>query len=388
MWVTYKLSMRILISAESFLPRSNGVTNSVLRAAEYLTRNGHQVLIIASGEGPQDVDGVEVRRVPALALQTFAQIDIPGISRNSIVKIIREFSPDIVHLASPFLLGEQVRKAAVICSVPVIANFQTDVSGFINFYGLTTAKSLIERRIRKIHNGSTITLAPSSDSENYLRSLGVNHIVRWGRGVDLKQFNPSWRSNSVRRSWGADAETCVIGFVGRLAPEKQVHKLAFLNDVGVLTGKKVKFVIVGDGPSRSALEKSFASALFLGHLSGDALSKAMASMDFLVTTGENETFCQVIQEAMAAGLPVVAPEIGGPRDLINPEITGLFYTPGDNFDIRKRVLSLVNFDQKRDQMSLAAFNSVQSRTWDSVCAELLGIYENVLADQRRSGQAS
>lgn len=380
--------MRILISAESFLPRSNGVTNSVLRAAEYLTRNGHQVLIIASGEGPQDVDGVEVRRVPALALQTFAQIDIPGISRNSIVKIIREFSPDIVHLASPFLLGEQVRKAAVICSVPVIANFQTDVSGFINFYGLTTAKSLIERRIRKIHNGSTITLAPSSDSENYLRSLGVNHIVRWGRGVDLKQFNPSWRSNSVRRSWGADAETCVIGFVGRLAPEKQVHKLAFLNDVGVLTGKKVKFVIVGDGPSRSALEKSFASALFLGHLSGDALSKAMASMDFLVTTGENETFCQVIQEAMAAGLPVVAPEIGGPRDLINPEITGLFYTPGDNFDIRKRVLSLVNFDQKRDQMSLAAFNSVQSRTWDSVCAELLGIYENVLADQRRSGQAS
>lgn len=380
--------MRVLISAESFLPRSNGVTNSVLRAAEYLTRNGHHVLIIASGEGPQDVDGVEVRRVPAIALQTFAQIDIPGISRNSIVKIIKEFSPDVIHLASPFLLGEQVRKAAVICSVPVIANFQTDVSGFINFYGLTTAKSLIERRIRKIHNGSTITLAPSSDSESYLQHLGVNHIIRWGRGVDLKQFNPSWRSNSVRRSWGADAGTCVIGFVGRLAPEKQVHKLAFLNDVGVLTGKKVKFVIVGDGPSRSALEKSFPTALFLGHLSGDALSKAMASMDLLVTTGENETFCQVIQEAMAAGLPVVAPEIGGPRDLVNPEITGLFYTPGDNFDIRKRVLSLVNFDQKRDQMSLAAFNSVQSRTWDSVCAELLGIYENVLANQRKSGQAS
>lgn len=386
--MTYKVRMRVLISAESFLPRSNGVTNSVLRAAEYLTCNGHQVLIIASGEGPQDVDGVEVRRVPAIALQTFAQIDIPGISRNSIVKIIKEFSPDVIHLASPFLLGEQVRKAAVICSVPVIANFQTDVSGFINFYGLTTAKSLIERRIRKIHNGSTITLAPSSDSASYLKRLGVNHIVRWGRGVDLKQFNPSWRSNSVRRSWGADAGTCVIGFVGRLAPEKQVHKLAFLNDVGVLTGKKVKFVIVGDGPSRSALEKSFPTALFLGHLSGDALSKAMASMDLLVTTGENETFCQVIQEAMAAGLPVVAPEIGGPRDLVNPEITGLFYTPGDNFDIRKRVLSLVNFDQKRDQMSLAAFNSVQSRTWDSVCAELLGIYENVLANQRKSGQAS
>jgi phosphatidylinositol alpha 1,6-mannosyltransferase len=180
----------------------------------------------------------------------------------------------------------------------------------------------------------------------------------------------------------------VIGFVGRLAPEKQVHKLAFLKDVGVLTGKKVKFVIVGDGPSRSALEKSFSTALFLGHLSGHALSKAMASMDLLVTTGENETFCQVIQEAMAAGLPVIAPEIGGPRDLINPEVTGLFYTPGEELDIRKRVLTLLNFPEKREQMSLAAFNSVQDRTWDSVCADLVEIYENVLNAQVRSGRAS
>jgi phosphatidylinositol alpha 1,6-mannosyltransferase len=364
------------------------VTNSVLRAADYLTRNGHQVLIIASGEGPSEVNGVAVRRVPALALQSFAQIDIPGISRSSIVKIIREFAPDIVHLASPFLLGEQVRKAAITCSVPVVANFQTDVSGFINFYGLTTAKSFVERRIRRIHNGSTITLAPSSDTERYLREIGIKGIHRWGRGVDLKQFNPGWRSNSLRRSWGADSETCVIGFVGRLAPEKQVHKLAFLKDVGVLTGKKVKFVIVGDGPSRSALEKSFSTALFLGHLSGHALSKAMASMDLLVTTGENETFCQVIQEAMAAGLPVIAPEIGGPRDLINPEVTGLFYTPGEELDIRKRVLTLVNFPEKREQMSLAAFNSVQDRTWDSVCADLVEIYENVLNAQVRSGRAS
>lgn len=380
--------MRVLISAESFLPRSNGVTNSVLRAAEYLTRNGHQVLIIASGEGPSEVNGVTVRRVPALALQSFAQIDIPGISRSSIVKIIREFAPDIVHLASPFLLGEQVRKAAITCSVPVVANFQTDVSGFINFYGLTTAKSFVERRIRRIHNGSTITLAPSSDTERYLREIGIKGIHRWGRGVDLKQFNPGWRSNSLRRSWGADSETCVIGFVGRLAPEKQVHKLAFLKDVGVLTGKKVKFVIVGDGPSRNTLEKSFSTALFLGHLNGQALSKAMASMDLLVTTGENETFCQVIQEAMAAGLPVIAPEIGGPRDLINPEVTGLFYTPGEELDIRKCALALVNFPEKREQMSLAAFNSVQDRTWDSVCAELVEIYANVLNAQVRSGRAS
>jgi phosphatidylinositol alpha 1,6-mannosyltransferase len=253
--------------------------------------------------------------------------------------------------------------------IPVVANFQTDVSGFINFYRLTTAKNLVERRLKKIHTGSTITLAPSTDSENYLKGLGIENIHRWGRGVDLKQFHPKWRSKTLRKSWGADSQTCVIGFVGRLAPEKQVHKLANLSDIGELTGKKVVQVIVGDGPSRAMLEKALPSAIFLGHQSGESLSKAMASMDLLVTTGENETFCQVIQEAMAAGL---------------------FYTPGDDFHIRKRVLTLVNFEDMRLEMGRNAFATVQTRTWSAVCSELFALYTEVLAARKdkQQGHAS
>lgn len=382
--------MRILISAESFLPRSNGVTNSVLHAARYLHNQGHTVRIIAPGVGPDSVDGVEITRVPALALHSFAQVDIPSISTRTVMNLIRDFSPDIIHLASPFLLGEQVRKCAVMYDIPVVANFQTDVSGFINFYRLTTAKNLVERRLKKIHAGSTITLAPSTDSENYLKGLGIENIHRWGRGVDLKQFHPKWRSKTLRKSWGADSQTCVIGFVGRLAPEKQVHKLAHLSDIGELTGKKVVQVIVGDGPSRAMLEKALPSAIFLGHQSGESLSKAMASMDLLVTTGENETFCQVIQEAMAAGLPVIAPEIGGPRDLITPGHNGLFYTPGDDFHIRKRVLTLVNFEEMRLEMGRNAFATVQTRTWSAVCSELFALYTEVLATRKdkQQGHAS
>lgn len=342
--------------------------------------------IIAPGEGPDSVDGIQITRVPALALHSFAQVDIPSISTKTVINLIREFSPDIIHLASPFLLGEQVRKSAVIFDIPVVANYQTDVSGFINFYRLTTAKNLVERRLKKIHAGSTITLAPSTDSENYLKSLGIQNIHRWGRGVDLKQFHPKWRSKSLRKSWGADANTCVIGFVGRLAPEKQVHKLAHLSDIGELTGKNVVQVIVGDGPSRAMLEKALPNAIFVGHQSGELLSKAIASMDLLVTTGENETFCQVIQEAMAAGLPVIAPEIGGPRDLITSGHNGLFYTPGDDFHIRKRVLTLVNFEDLRREMGQNAFTTVQTRTWDAVCAELFDLYSQVLAGRENQSQ--
>jgi phosphatidylinositol alpha 1,6-mannosyltransferase len=384
LFLPYKLPMRVLISAESFLPRSNGVTNSVLRVARYLILRGHEVLLIASGEGPDVVGEIQVRRVPALALKRIAQVDIPRVKVKTLMPILEEFKPDVIYLASPFLLGEQVRKAAVRAGIPTIANYQTDVSGFIEFYGLTGAKSFVEKRIRKIHNGSTLTLAPSQSSISYLKSLGVENIDFWGRGVDLKQFSPEWRKKKLRKSWGADEETIVIGFVGRLAPEKQVHKLGTLADVGNLAGKRIVQVIVGDGPSRNALETSLPNAIFTGHLSGEALSKAVASMDLLVTTGENETFCQVIQEAMASGLPVVAPAIGGPLDLISDGVDGFLYKPGPGSDIRRKVLSAIYHDENRKIMSQNALARVQSKTWENICQLLLNIMEDVAEESSDS----
>jgi phosphatidylinositol alpha 1,6-mannosyltransferase len=349
-----------------------------LRVSRYLISQGHEVLLIASGDGPTSVGEIKIRRVPALALKRIAQVDIPRVKVKTILPIIEEFAPDVIYLASPFLLGEQVRKAAIRADVPTIANFQTDVSGFIEFYGLTGAKSFVEKRLRKIHNGSTLTLAPSHASMSYLTALGVERIKFWGRGVDLQQFNPKWRSQRLRKSWGAESETLVIGFVGRLAPEKQVHKLGLLADVGNLAGKKTVHVIVGDGPSRNSLQNSLPKAIFTGHLSGDELSKAVASMDILITTGENETFCQVIQEAMASGLPVIAPAIGGPLDLISEGVDGYLYTPGVSLDIRKKVLKVIHDDALLEQMSEAALVRVQSKTWENVCQQLVTTLTDVI----------
>ena len=370
--------MRVLISAESFLPRSNGVTNSVLRVSRYLKSQGHEVLIIASGDGPSRVEEIEIRRVPALALKRIAQVDIPRVKVKTLIPILEEFNPDIIYLASPFLLGEQVRKAGIRCGIPVIANYQTDVSGFIDFYGLNTAKTIVEKRLKKIHKGSTLTLAPSTESISFLRSLGIENVRHWGRGVDLEQFNPAWRSEKLRKYWGADSDTLIIGFVGRLAPEKQVHKLASIGDVGLLAGKKILQVIVGEGPTRETLEKSLPKAVFTGHLNGKELSKAVASMDLLITTGENETFCQVIQEAMAAGLAVIAPNAGGPKDLINDGVDGFLYAPGENLDIRKKVLRAIFDREQLEKMSLAAYSKVQGKTWDQVCHQLVSIFSEVI----------
>lgn len=376
--------MKVVISAESFLPRSNGVTNTVARALSHLTENGHEVLVIAPGEGPESFNGQQVVRIPAISLQSRATVDIATVTAVQIRKVLGSFEPDVVHLASPYLLGSQVRKAAGYLDVPTVAVYQTDVTGFASFYGFNFVRALAERRLRKIHARSDINLAPSTSAQKYLHSLGIPRVKIWRRGVDHSIFHPRFRSTALRRSWGVKHGDIVIGFVGRLAPEKQVENLRALQDIELFFDRQVHIVLIGDGPSRKRLEHALPNARFTGHLSGESLGTAMASLDLLVTTGEHETFCQVIQEAMAAALPVVAPASGGPLDLVEMGVTGYLYPPGDLPALRRAVLAILADPMRARAMGEVALARVADRSWNRVCEELLGHYHQAIESRRRS----
>ena len=196
----------------------------------------------------------------------------------------------------------------------------------------------------------------------------------WGRGVDVTGFVPSARDDALRARWSPDGKP-IVGFVGRLAPEKHVERLA-----GLAARDDVRVVVVGDGVDRAKLESLMPSAIFTGALYGEELAAAYASMDVFVHPGEHETFCQAVQEAMASGLPSIAPDAGGPRDLITPMHTGLLL-PTSQFEARlsQAVDHLV---AERPRYSIAARRSVLSRTWPAVCEQLLSHYEAVQGEGR------
>jgi len=378
--------VRILIATESFLPRSNGVTNSVLKVGTNLKNLGHDVQILAPGKGPFEIQGLNVDRVPSVAIDSLAQVDFPTIRVKEIANRINRFQPDVLHLASPFLLGDQARKVARQHQIPSVAIFQTDVAGFVNHYGLSKISALVERRIRKIHSTVDLNLAPSTHSKSYLENLGIENIKIWGRGVDTGQFNHSYRSESLRRSWGADENTIVVGFAGRLAPEKCVENLRVLHNLESSTGKNVQLVIIGDGPSRDRLASHLPYAKFTGHLSGEQLGQAMASLDVLVSTGEKETFCQVIQEAMACQLPVIAPATGGPLDLVEPGVNGYLYQPGSLNELRKAVQTLIDNPQQILAFGRNGESMVRNRTWLSLTESIVGHYETAIANFRENSR--
>ncbi|ORV89569.1 glycosyltransferase family 4 protein [Mycolicibacterium iranicum] len=367
--------MRVAIVAESFLPNVNGVTNSVLRVIEHLRRTGHEVIVIAPdtprGEPPADKlhDGVRIHRVPSMMFPKVTSLPL-GVPRPRMVGVLRGFDPDVVHLASPALLGWGGVHAARHLGIPTVAVFQTDVAGFAQSYGIGALSRASWAWTRRLHSKADRTLAPSTAAMEDLVAHRIPRVYKWGRGVDVTGFAPSARDDRLRRSW-SPAGKPIVGFVGRLAPEKHVERLAPLH-----ARDDVQVVIVGDGVDRAKLETDFPRAVFTGALYGEALAAAYASMDVFVHAGEHETFCQAVQEAMASGLPVIAPDAGGPRDLVAPYRTGLLL-PVDEFE--GRLSEAVNhLVAERRRYSVAARKSVLGRTWPVICDELIGHYDDVL----------
>jgi phosphatidylinositol alpha 1,6-mannosyltransferase len=373
--------VRVAIVAESFLPHVNGVSNSVVRILEHLRRAGHEALVIAPdtppGHPPADRihDGIRVHRAPSRMFPKVTSLPL-GVPLPRMLRVLRGFEPDVVHLASPALLGYGGLQAARRLRVPTVAVFQTDVAGFAAAYGVAMASRAVWAWTRHLHGLADRTLAPSTSAMEALAAHRIPRVHRWARGVEVTKFVPSARDAALRRQWSPEGKP-IVGFVGRLAPEKHVERLALL-----ARSDAVQLVIVGDGVDRSKLQSAMPTAVFTGALNGEQLVAAYASMDVFVHPGEHETFCQAVQEALASGLPVIAPDVGGPRDLVTPWRTGLLLGV-EEFETRLPT-AVAHLVDERPRYAVAARRSVLHRSWPAVCDELLGHYEAVLSPSARA----
>ncbi|PKW06495.1 phosphatidylinositol alpha 1,6-mannosyltransferase [Streptomyces sp. 1222.5] len=367
--------MRVVIVTESFPPDVNGVAHCAFQTARHLVDRGHLPLVVAPATAPgspPDTDApCPVVRVPSLPLPGYPQVRVALPSRR-LAAALTEHRADVVHLASPFVLGVRGMAAAARLGIPAVAVYQTDLAGYARTY-MGAGEAAAWRRIRSVHSAADLTLAPSSAALDDLEAHGVPRVRLWPRGVDTVRFRPEHRDESLRRELAPNGEL-IVGYVGRLAPEKHVELLA---GVGAMTG--VRLVVVGDGPSQAQLTEVLPGAVFLGRRTGGELARIFASLDLFVHTGPFETFCQTVQEAMASGVPVVAPAAGGPLDLVAHGRTGLLVPPRDAAAVHDAVRELAADPARRAAYGAAARTMVEGRTWAAVGDRLIAHYDDVLA---------
>jgi phosphatidylinositol alpha 1,6-mannosyltransferase len=371
--------MRLALVSESFPPDVNGVAHCALQVARHLVRRGHDPLVVApeapAADAPSwgtDADvPCPVVRIPSVPFPGYRQVRV-ALPTRRLAPVLAAHGTELVHLAAPFVLGARGMSAAVRLGLPTVAVYQTDLATYARTY-LGAGTALTWRRLRAVHRAADRTLAPSHAAVSDLVAHGIPRVRLWARGVDAHRFHPGHREERLRRELAPGGEL-LAGYVGRLAPEKHV---ALLREVCAEPG--VRVVVTGDGPSEDALRAALPGAHFTGRLTGDALARLFASLDVFVHTGPYETFCQTVQEAMASGVPVVAPACGGPLDLVAHERTGLLVPPHDAEAVRVAVGRLRD-PVLRGRYGAAGRAAVERRSWERMGDELLEHYAEVLAE--------
>lgn len=376
--------MRIAFFTETFLPKLDGVTNTLCYLLEHLANRGHASLMFAHQSAPARYADTSIVGLSGFPFPLYPELKlIPPLV--DVEQQLAAFRPDLVHLVNPASLGLAGLRHARNLGVPIVASYHTDVPGYAARYGLGLLRDPLWAYFRWIHNQADLNLSPSHFTKAELEAHGFQRVKVWGRGVDTVRFNPRHHSETWRlRLSGGRPEAPLLLYVGRLAAEKRVEWLRPVLDAL----PEARLAIVGDGPLHSTLEELFADTptVFTGYLRGKDLAHAYASADLFVFPSANETFGNVILEAMASGLPVITPRSGGPVEHVVNGKNGFLFEPDDLTDLISLVGWLVSDPVYVRWLGAAACAYAQSQNWEVVLDGLLEEYVTLVRNRARSNR--
>ena len=332
-WLPQRRSLRVAVVTETYPPEVNGVAVTLSRVVEGLHGNGHEIQLLRPRQGEAEEAAQNVRYAEVLMrglpIPRYPQLRLGLPARRALVRQWTDRRPDLVHIVTEGPLGWSALQAATHLKLPVVSDFRTNFHAYSKHYGIAWLRAPIMGYLRKFHNRTACTMVPTDGLRGELTLAGFRNLRVVSRGVDTQLFNPARRNAALRASWGADSNDLVVMCVGRLAPEKNLGLLLDAFDALRVQEPRAKLVLVGDGPQRAALQQRCPTAIFSGLQRGDNLAAHYASADLFLFPSTTETFGNVLPEAMASGLAVVAYDYAAARQLVRHGDNGLL-VPYDN----------------------------------------------------------
>ena len=360
--------MRIGIVTETYPPEINGVALTVHSLAAGLAARGHTVELIRprQAEPFRDEPGIFAVEMRGAALPRYPGLRFGLPAGRALRQRWSRLRPDAIYVATEGPLGWSAVRAANHLGIPAATGFHTRFDAYANHYGVGFLTPIVRGYLRRFHRRAAATLVPTEALSNELVALGVDSVRLLRRAVDTQLFHPRQRDASLRASWGVDGNTPVVLYVGRIAPEKNLDLAVRAFRAIQREVPKARYVWVGDGPSRAALEAAHPDFIFAGVQRGDALARHYASADLFPFPSLSETFGNVILEALAAGLPVVAYEEGAAREHLVSGTNGYRIASGDERAFIEATATLAANASLIRHMGRAAQASIANLSPDAV----------------------
>lgn len=375
--------IKVAFFADVLEANVDGVTHTLYQMIDRIPKAEFDFLFITP-HPPKDVDSFPFRIVkcPSMGLPLYSEYRIAlPFFKKSLQDELESFNPDIVHFTTPSFLGSYARDFAKSRDIPVISTYHSHFHSYLEYYfgflpGGHKAIVPVANRLLKIYRECDLTLVPSQAMKDFLLEWGVqpHQLQIWKRGVDQDVFSPSNRNETWRKEMGLEGKKSVL-FVSRLVKYKSIDTIANTYELFRERNPNVEFVITGDGPDADYLKEKMPEAIFTGKKTDEELAMIYASNDVFMFPSVTETFGNVVLEALASGLPVVAAAEGGPLDIVTDEINGYLVTPRDAEAFYQKLNLLLNNDVLRNRMSQEAVAYADTQSWDNIAKQLFSMYE-------------
>lgn len=382
-------SLRVAMVTETYPPEVNGVAATVARVVEGLRQRGHQLQLIRPRQEKHETNGTEGRDalvlMAGMPIPRYPQLKLGLPSKRALLKLWSTQRPDVVHVVTEGPLGWSALQAAVHLKLPVVSDFRTNFHSYSKHYGVGWLRAPVMAYLRKFHNRTACTMVPTEGLRSELAAAGFKGLRVVARGVDTQGFGPVHRSAALRASWGANERSMVALCVGRLAPEKNLGAVLAAADAMRADDPSLRLVLVGDGPEREKLQQKSPHTIFAGVQRGADLAAHYASADVFLFGSMTETFGNVVPEAMASGLAVLAYQHAAAGQLIEHRHNGVLAPAGDETTFLRLARTLASDPAWARHLGQQARETAQALDWQHIIS---GIEAQYLAAMSPSPQTS
>ena len=376
--------MKVALFTGNYNYVREGANQALNRLVGFLEQKcGHQVRVYSPTTAtPAFEPSGTLVSVPSIALPIRSEFRLARGLPSSIRQDVTAFEPDTFHVATPDVLGTRAVTMGRDLHIPVVASLHTLFETYLEHHRLGWLRAAVEAHLRRFYRRCDHVLAPTPALVAHVRRIRDDWgATLWSRGVDRTLFYPGRRDLDWRRKLGIGDDEVIVLFLGRLVLEKGVEKYASVLRGLKSRGAPVRPLIVGEGPARGVLQ-ALPGSIMTGHLDGTALARAVASADILLHVSRTEAFGNVMLEAMASGLAVVAVESGAGSTMIVNGLNGVICGPGEA-DCAGAILELIANPSERERLGSAAAVASEAYSWDAASRSVAETYERLLRSRSR-----
>ncbi|MFN2340518.1 MAG: glycosyltransferase family 4 protein [Halanaerobium sp.] len=376
--------MKIAIFSDTFSPQINGVTKTLNKLIAYLEEYNIEYKVFApeTARNVSDLHEKNIIRFKSMDCFFYSNLKLPLPNYIKVKKELAEFNPDLIHLVTPFSLGLVGLKYAKSNQIPLAASYHTNFNQYLDYYKIDLFKKAVWNYLRWFHNQAELNFCPSKTTFKELEKRRFNNLKIWGRGIDTMRFNPEHRSSKLRKKLGLENKITLL-YVGRLAKEKNISLIIkSFKKLQKKFGDKIRLLITGDGPEADNLKaKAGGGVIFTGFKSGKELSEIYASADIFTFASLTETYGNVIIEAMASGLPVVAINQGGIKENLINQYNSLICSENNIDQFSAKLERMIITDKLRAALAHNARQYSLTKSWNQVFEKLILDYKKLINDK-------